>query len=714
MLKKTFTLVVLFVIMVSASICYADEAETRIAEIRARYELIKPFYSGETFDEQPSIIAPYSTGIVNREYLNDGLKFLNFQRFVAGLPDDVMLSEELIDDAQKGAVVLAANNLMSHQPTQPSDMDDDFFLDGEEATLSSNLSRRTSSKGISTYPIRDALIGQANDDDTSNMAMVGHRRWLLTPEMKYTGFGVADNGNTRFIVVYVMDSSKEETQASDYIAWPSTPAFPKEFAEGKLPWSVQPNLAEYARPVWGQVKVTLTRRTDGKVWEFDTSHNQTSASDRFFNISLVGVGGRDYRSAIIFRPEGIDEYSGIYDVKITGLTDPEGTTSKEISYSVEFFELDSELTDSPVSPTPQPTPGDGENSDGGSSGGCNAGFGALALLFAAPLFISRRTKISVKKIFYLLVFISLIFLPADAAAQTPNVPAQSFPIGSRIAGPPEHVGVVSYVSSNTDIAVINASGQVAIVGAGDVQIKAFDPTGKLLAILPLSIPKPDAATLNRQKAIKGDYKPGSVYGPRLPQKQLNQLRARIEFLLHSYFPDPAAMSDTDKIISVLSLLTLNCTYAPTWSKNYANTAWGSLVYGEGQCSAYARGFKALADAVGLPCHYVRGSEGPKEGRHQWVMVKCDGKWFHLEPQQMFNGHQIQVSKGGLQTALGKDRNSVPVTYLRCKFQPYENANKLPKPHTENYVVGIDRNGKTFAVKIDEKLKRSLPLDPTMW
>ena len=174
------------------------------------------------------------------------------------------------------------------------------------------------------------------------------------------------------------------------------------------------------------------------------------------------------------------------------------------------------------------------------------------------------------------------------------------------------------------------------------------------------------------------------------------------------------MSDTDKIISVLSLLTLNCTYAPTWSKNYANTAWGSLVYGEGQCSAYARGFKALADAVNLPCYYVRGSEGPKEGRHQWVMVKCDGKWFHLEPQQKFNGNQIQVSKDGLKTAFGKDRNSVPVTYLRAKFQPYENAGKLPIPHNENYVVGINRNGGTFTVKIDEKLKRSLPLDPTMW
>lgn len=712
MLKKMFTLVVLFAMMVSVSVCYADEAETRIAEIRARYDLIKPFYSGETFDEQPLITAPYAPGVVNREYLTDGLNFLNFLRFIAGLPDDVTLSEDWIGISQKGAVLLAANNYMTHYPTQPNDMDDDFYFEGKRSTTSSNLSRRSSTAGVEKYPIRSALMGQASDENISNMIGVGHRRWLLNPDMLHTAFGVADNGNNRYITVYAHNIDREPAEeVVKYISWPASIAFPREFAGPNIPWSVQPNIYDFATPTLESVTVTLTRRSDGKIWEFNSSHNTPSTSGRYFNVDDTEYGGLEHPVCIIFRPEGITEYSGIYDVKISGLTDREGTTPKEISYSVEFFELDSELTDSPVSPTPNPSTPD--NGGGGGSSGCNAGLGALALLFAIPLFISKTTKIS-KNMFLLSVITSLIIFPALAMAQVPNVPAQSFPVGSRIAGPPEHVGVMSYVSGNPDVAVINASGQVAIVGSGNVKIKAFDPTGKLVAILPLSIPKPDAATLNRQKALKGDYKPRSVYGPRLPQKQLNQLRARIDFLLHSYFPDPATMSDTDKIISVLSLLTLNCTYAPTWSKNYANTAWGSLVYGEGQCSAYARGFKALADAVNLPCYYVRGSEGPKEGRHQWVMVKCDGKWFHLEPQQMFNGNQIQVSKDGLKTALGTDRNSVPVTYLRAKFQPYENASKLPTPHNENYVVGINRNGKTFAVMIDEKLKRSLPLDPTMW
>lgn len=79
----------------------------------------------------------------------------------------------------------------------------------------------------------------------------------------------------------------------------------------------------------------------------------------------------------------------------------------------------------------------------------------------------------------------------------------------------------------------------------------------------MSVPKPDAAAINRRKALKGDYKAASVYGPRLPQKQLNQLRAKIEFILHNYLPDPSSMSDADKIINVLSVLTENCRNAAT-------------------------------------------------------------------------------------------------------------------------------------------------------
>ena len=393
MLKKMFTLVVLFAIMISGSICFANDSETRIAEIKARYNQLKPFYDGETFDVAPSIVAPYAAGTVNREYLNDGLAFLNFQRFIAGIPDDVILSDEWVETSQKGAVLLATNNELNHCPTQPVDMDKDFYEEGRRSTRSSNISRRSSSNGISYSPIRDALMGQADDSSSnSNLECVGHRRWLLNQDMLYTAFGVADNGNSRFTTVYAHDTSRPASQDPlEYILWPAAPAFPKEFAKPTIPWSIQTCLYDYALPELEQVTVTLTRREDGKVWVFNDSYNTPSETGRYFNIDKASYGGVEHPTCIIFRPEGITEYSGIYDVKVSGLTNREGTVSKDIEYSVEFFELDNELNELPGSSNPgEPENGGSSSGGGGSSGGCNAGLGALALLLFVPLFFRKK------------------------------------------------------------------------------------------------------------------------------------------------------------------------------------------------------------------------------------------------------------------------------------------------------------------------------------
>lgn len=76
---------------------------------------------------------------------------------------------------------------------------------------------------------------------------------------------------------------------------------------------------------------------------------------------------------------------------------------------------------------------------------------------------------------------------------------------------------------------------------------------------------------------------------------------------------------------------------------------------------------------------------------------------------MFNGFKIGVTKNGIVTTIDQTKESVPMTYLRCKFYPYENAKKFPKAYNENYVLGIDCCGRTFRVPMDEDLKRSLPL-----
>ena len=52
------------------------------------------------------------------------------------------------------------------------------------------------------------------------------------------------------------------------------------------------------------------------------------------------------------------------------------------------------------------------------------------------------------------------------------------------------------------------------------------------------------------------------------------------------------MSDYDRVLTAYNYLRSNCIYAYRgWQYNYANTAWGALVYGEAQCSGYARAMK---------------------------------------------------------------------------------------------------------------------------
>lgn len=86
---------------------------------------------------------------------------------------------------------------------------------------------------------------------------------------------------------------------------------------------------------------------------------------------------------------------------------------------------------------------------------------------------------------------------------------------------------------------------------------------------------------------------------------------------------------------VMQMHAENCSYAPDWSKNRANTAWGLLFYGEAQCSGYARGMLALFDAVGIESRYVHAAKAaPVNPSHQWNLVKLDGKWYHLDVQMM--------------------------------------------------------------------------------
>ncbi|MCI8423212.1 MAG: hypothetical protein HFF50_06750 [Lawsonibacter sp.] len=309
-------------------------------------ELLAATYHTQTdemYETAPSLSAPYAAGKMSQRAQNDFLARLNALRRLAGLPD-VKLDAAWCDEAQHCSVLLAAAGRLSHTPTQPSDMDNAFFQKASTAAGTSNLYR-----GMYQITGIDELF---EDSDDANLSALGHRRWQLNPGMTQVGFGFADSpryGNFLTVKVVGGDSSPVDYH---YVAWPASGNFPNDLAafSKSSAWSVTINPKYYAMSTFANASVTLTRQSDGKVWQFSTG---SSDGDFFLNTEGYGV-----RNCIIFRPDGVDKYEGLYTVSIQGLKDTTGAAA-DFSYSVDFFAgkpSDSTEPSTPILPTTPTTP----------------------------------------------------------------------------------------------------------------------------------------------------------------------------------------------------------------------------------------------------------------------------------------------------------------------------------------------------------------------
>ena len=308
------------------------------AAIQARWQQLKPVYTGSPYVVTPSWTAPYSAGSLAAGFLQDGLSSINYARFLAGLPDDVPLDPTYTDDVQHGAVLLAAGQFAHSQP-KPADMDQAFYDIANGATSSSNIGR-----GYDT--LWSFNFGCLDDGDTGNIDRVGHRRWILYPALQKTGMGFANERSD----TYVFDWSRTTPVSYDAIEWPSAGPFPVEMFGTSAPWSVtlNPALYSWTSGTAGHT-VTLHRQRDDKTWTFTSA--DTNKSGEYFNFETSGYGVAD---CFIFRPDpaSVGSYAvgDVFGVTISGgITNKASGTPATITYSTRFM---SETGTAPADSTP--------------------------------------------------------------------------------------------------------------------------------------------------------------------------------------------------------------------------------------------------------------------------------------------------------------------------------------------------------------------------
>ena len=290
------------------------------------------------FATDPSVVAPYATGSLTEEFMATGLTYLNYIRFVAGLPE-VTLDDTLNLDAQHGAVLLAAIDELTHYPHQPADMDDAFYNRGYSATTSSNISYRWGYDPLEN--IKNSIQGCMNDNSSlNNLSTVGHRRWLLNPPLGKVGFGYAQSATgASYIVTKVFDFSGVGC-TYDFISWPVAGNHPTELFHPANPWSVTLNNSVFQTASANSVKITVTRESDGTQWTFDgTTGQPNTAIAPYLVVNNQGYG---QSNCIIFHPgtSNVDTYEGVYRVKISGIFYRDGSAA-ELNYTVDFFDVTS-------------------------------------------------------------------------------------------------------------------------------------------------------------------------------------------------------------------------------------------------------------------------------------------------------------------------------------------------------------------------------------
>lgn len=294
-------------------------------------------YKGK-FSVTPSLSGTGTLGRLCDRTQENALAFLNAIRYIAGLSDDVSLSEDYIKHAQAAAMVIAKNAEVSHYPNKPEGLSSSIYKPGKTGARKSNLACGTTDlKRVMTLYMSD-----------SGQRVLGHRRWILYPALEKSGFGMVE----KYSAMYVVDNfSKKNAAKTSGVSWPAQ-TMPLELWSDADAWSVSFGRKLNAKDIKVVLTENLTDEPDiiffnqgdssknltanqvvsvssgkqkNREWVFSSKH-----SDGDFYVCNENYG---QPGCVIFTPDDIDCFDGAsFHVTVT-------ERGKKIAdYDVNFFE----------------------------------------------------------------------------------------------------------------------------------------------------------------------------------------------------------------------------------------------------------------------------------------------------------------------------------------------------------------------------------------
>ena len=274
------------------------------------------------YAEEPDVETCFA-GRLTQAAKNRALEAANQIRALHGL-SAVRYSTIYSQQMQEAALIQAANRFLTHHPDPEADC---YTAEGAEGSGTSNLTGYSNGRLANRDPARN-MVGWTNDaDNLSQVAAVGHRRWVLNPFASYFSYGQVHGYAAHKVFNYTLEPSRVPSIAVDFVAFPYK-VYPFPLVEGDPPWSI--SVIEHPDEPWKDrfdyfqaAIITVTRVADGV---------ELSITDRY-----TDDAGHAIPNILSWQVQGW-EYDTAYEVAIRGVTMQAGST-RDYVYSV-FIERD--------------------------------------------------------------------------------------------------------------------------------------------------------------------------------------------------------------------------------------------------------------------------------------------------------------------------------------------------------------------------------------
>ncbi|MFL6108907.1 MAG: CAP domain-containing protein [Marmoricola sp.] len=233
---------------------------------------------------------------------NATLSALNYVRSLAGLAP-VTFSSTLNANAQRAALIMAANNALSHAPGSNWRC---WSSTGASAAGKSNLAL--------AYPSLRAgqIIDLYMDDKGDSNVAVGHRRWILNPFSTVMGSGTTDTANA----LTVIGPTNAYRPSPRYVGWPSAGYFPNAL-EPSGRWSLS---------------------AGSKSYDFTYAHVYAyNHSGTRIPVHKYAVHSGYAQPTVVWQMPSWIGKSGSYTIKVTGIKRSGYSGSTSTSYTVRLF-----------------------------------------------------------------------------------------------------------------------------------------------------------------------------------------------------------------------------------------------------------------------------------------------------------------------------------------------------------------------------------------